>query len=321
MPYTKHDWQSGEIIREENMDNLEKGVETANQIADKLLTDIASVETTTYASRAYSAGEYLMLANQLYKVTADIASGGTLSVGTNISAVNVMSQVRALSDSATSIESKLPWKGALPSCDLNGVTTAGIYTLARGVSYTNAPQLEADLLPVSATGVFEVLRSSESDYVIEQIVYDDQLGERFYRTSINGGSSWGSWVRGLSETHIADNLTTNDATKVLSAKQGKVLNDSLSMVYKEYTYTYTNIAADADFQVLGRDVDLSTPTGYYPLAIRTIGTGSTGVLLRYINPIANAATTFMALHNVSNSAMSGTASVQILYGKNISRVN
>ena len=27
------------------------------------------------------------------------------------------------------------------------------------------------------------------------------------------------------KTDIADNLTTNDATKVLSAKQGKVLND------------------------------------------------------------------------------------------------
>ena len=29
----------------------------------------------------------------------------------------------------------------------------------------------------------------------------------------------------LKKTDIADNLTTNDATKVLSAKQGKVLND------------------------------------------------------------------------------------------------
>lgn len=29
----------------------------------------------------------------------------------------------------------------------------------------------------------------------------------------------------VKKTDIADNLTTNDATKVLSAKQGKVLND------------------------------------------------------------------------------------------------
>ena len=31
----------------------------------------------------------------------------------------------------------------------------------------------------------------------------------------------------LTSSDIADNLTTNDATKVLSAKQGKVLNDMI----------------------------------------------------------------------------------------------
>lgn len=34
----------------------------------------------------------------------------------------------------------------------------------------------------------------------------------------------------VSKTDIVDNLTTNDATKVLSAKQGKELNDKIGTI-------------------------------------------------------------------------------------------
>ena len=45
---------------------------------------IATVEASSTASKAYSVGDYLYYENKLYKVTADIASGGTITVGTNI---------------------------------------------------------------------------------------------------------------------------------------------------------------------------------------------------------------------------------------------
>ena len=47
-----------------------------------------------------------MFAGQLYKVTAAIASGGTLEVGTNISAVNLGDQLKSLNDSLNNIESR-----------------------------------------------------------------------------------------------------------------------------------------------------------------------------------------------------------------------
>lgn len=52
--------------------------------------------------------------------------------------------------------------------------------------------------------------------------YFDDTTEEIVLEYTQGGSSGG---QGGSSVVIADNLTTNDATQALSAKQGKVLND------------------------------------------------------------------------------------------------
>lgn len=59
---------------------------------------LATVESTTTASKAYSVGDYLVLNGQLYEVIADIASGETLVVGTNITARNVGEELTALNN-------------------------------------------------------------------------------------------------------------------------------------------------------------------------------------------------------------------------------
>ena len=53
------------------------------------LENIATVEETSTASQNYAVGDYLIYDNQLYKVTSAISSGGTITVGTNVTAVNV----------------------------------------------------------------------------------------------------------------------------------------------------------------------------------------------------------------------------------------
>lgn len=52
-------------------------------------TDIAYVETGTTASRAYSVGQLIYVNGTLYVVMADIASGATFTVGTNIKSTSV----------------------------------------------------------------------------------------------------------------------------------------------------------------------------------------------------------------------------------------
>lgn len=58
-----------------------------------LAGSVAPVATTSTASRAYAAGDLLMYNNQLYKVASTIASGQTLTPGTNIIADTVADYV------------------------------------------------------------------------------------------------------------------------------------------------------------------------------------------------------------------------------------
>lgn len=50
---------------------------------ETMMGTYATVEETTTASRAYKVGEHLILNNNLYRVTTAIASGGTITPGTN----------------------------------------------------------------------------------------------------------------------------------------------------------------------------------------------------------------------------------------------
>lgn len=59
-------------------------------------SNIATVETGTTATKAYVAGEYVVVGGQLYRVTAAIASGGTFTPGTNVSATSVGSRLQSI---------------------------------------------------------------------------------------------------------------------------------------------------------------------------------------------------------------------------------
>lgn len=56
-------------------------------------TDIATVESGTTASRAYSVGELVYVSGTLYRVKTAIASGATFTVGTNIEVTNVSENI------------------------------------------------------------------------------------------------------------------------------------------------------------------------------------------------------------------------------------
>lgn len=58
-------------------------------------TDIATVEPSNTASRAYSVGELVYVNGNLYKVITAIANGSTFTVGTNIQSTNVSERIRS----------------------------------------------------------------------------------------------------------------------------------------------------------------------------------------------------------------------------------
>ena len=61
-------------------------------------SNLATIESSTTASQAYSAGDHLVLNGQLYEVTTAISSGETLTVGTNIEARSVGEELTALNN-------------------------------------------------------------------------------------------------------------------------------------------------------------------------------------------------------------------------------
>lgn len=62
---------------------------------------LATVETTSTASKVYAVGDLLVYNNQLYKVASAIAAGGALTPGTNITAVTVESELDGKQDAPT----------------------------------------------------------------------------------------------------------------------------------------------------------------------------------------------------------------------------
>ena len=67
---------------------------------------LATVEASTTASKAYSANEYLVLGGVLYKVTANIAQGGTIvteGAGKNVDLATVGEELSALKSGLTNL--------------------------------------------------------------------------------------------------------------------------------------------------------------------------------------------------------------------------
>lgn len=75
-------------------DNVSDALDTLNGAMGSLQEQITeNVETSTTASKAYGIGEYLTLNGVLYRVKSNIASGATITVGTNVEEKSINSAI------------------------------------------------------------------------------------------------------------------------------------------------------------------------------------------------------------------------------------
>ena len=84
----------------ENADKVDDalGSKAANQ-------SLAPIESTSTATRNYSIGQQFVYNGLLYEATAAIASGGTITPGTNCARTTVAEELSALNDSLTNLSS------------------------------------------------------------------------------------------------------------------------------------------------------------------------------------------------------------------------
>lgn len=145
--YTKSDVGLGNV---DNTSDANKPVSTAQQTALDAktdLTNISDVEATTTASKAYTTGEYLIYGGVLYKVTSDIASGGTITtsgVSANVTAVKVTDEMGHGGSGGTTDYSDLTNKPSINNVTLSGNKTASDLGLATPSDIVQSDWNESD---------------------------------------------------------------------------------------------------------------------------------------------------------------------------------
>ena len=70
---------------------------------------LATIEASTTASKAYAVGDYLIANDKIYKVTAAIASGGTITVGTNVAEAKVGTELTDLNRQISELETDIDY--------------------------------------------------------------------------------------------------------------------------------------------------------------------------------------------------------------------
>ena len=142
----------------------------AEGAAEDLSPILAEAEESTTASQAYAEGEYFLLGGSLYRATAAITQGGTITPGSNCEAVTVGEELKDLRDEIDAIPSSTAlsltlaagsWSSATPptqTLTATGVRATsniivGIGSSATGTQYEQAA---AAMIVCTAQGTDEI---------------------------------------------------------------------------------------------------------------------------------------------------------------------
>ena len=111
-------------------------------------------------------------------------------------------------------------------------------------------------------------------------------------------------------------LTTMDKDSLVGAinEVTSYLGDADLFKVVTYTASYT-ISANSGLALTASELNVSTPTGYIPIAITGVGSGNSNVCLRYLNATATGSNNMVGLRSVSSSSISATVTVYILYAR------
>lgn len=83
-----------------------------------------------------------------------------------------------------------------------------------------------------------------------------------------------------------------------------------------YNFAYSSLAANTMLSITGDDFGISTPSGYAPVGIAYFNSGNDRAMVRSVNGIGTGTTNVMVIRNTHTSAISGTASLRVIYAKN-----
>lgn len=105
MGYTVHNFQPNEVLHASELNEMDA------QIL-KNVQNTATIQTTNVATKNFVVGEYLTYNGILYEVTSAIASGGTITPGSNCTQTNTGAELKEIKESLSNsvTEIKTPYE-------------------------------------------------------------------------------------------------------------------------------------------------------------------------------------------------------------------
>lgn len=163
----------------------------AQTMLQNILGNFATIEQSDSASKAYAVGDYLILNGYFYKVTAAIATGGTITPGTNV----------IKTDIATEVANKTLW-GYKSGVSINNIKDPGLY-FCQNCTNTPLSAFNSWGLEVIASGKGA---NADAGTIMQIAKVPNHSGVEFTRFYTNG--SWTAWEQSGRTVAVSDDLST-----------------------------------------------------------------------------------------------------------------
>lgn len=133
----------------------------------------------------------------------------------------------------------------------------------------------------------------------------------------------------LNKSNVVNDLTYTTEGYALDARAGKTLktqidslNDSLSTLFvtRLFSASYT-APANGSVNISGTTLGYSTPTGYNPVCVVDFYSGSGDVVLKNYFLTNSGADAVINLRNVSNSSITSSTQLRVLFAKSTTFTN
>ena len=288
---------------------------TAQQLFENILGDLATVEPSSTASKAYGVGDYLILNSYLYRVTEPIASGNTIVPNTNVVQTTIGETINPIVQNIFENVEQSTTASKAYAVGNYLIYDGKIYKVTEAISLGDTIVPNSNIVQTSIDETFEVVNSniksiftdfatveqsttaSKAYAVGDYLIYDRNL----YKV-LESIAAGGKIKTGLEPGSVFVKVTRTTVGEEIP-----------KFLHKSYNKSYTvSATASASISI---NVD---KLGYTPLVVRSFDSNNSNVLTYYLQFDNYERTVEVGLRNVSSSSVTDSYYIDVLYVTEVS---
>lgn len=85
---------------------------------------------------------------------------------------------------------------------------------------------------------------------------------------------------------------------------------SMNVIYKDYSYSYSNLGAGTSLTITASQMGFVNPPGYLPIGVVTVESGHVAVVIERVSAYLD-----QRIRNISSGTQTGTYALRIAYIK------